>query len=99
MTEELCVRCNDSPCACLREQIDAEELAALDPRNYEPECTCMRVDVDLYDSRGCELCDQQSEWNRACKAMDREESNGRKVAESIEPVFSFERNFSDETPF
>ncbi len=44
-----------------------------DPRNDEPECTCTRVDVDLYDARGCELCDPQSGWNRECAARDRDE--------------------------
>ncbi len=79
--------------------MSAEELAALDPRNYEPECTCQRVDVDLYDVRGCELCDPQSQWNRDCKAWDRAESHPGVMAAA--PDFRLEERgvSDDEAPF
>ena len=37
----------------------------------EPECNCTRVDVDLYDPRGCEFHDDDSDWNRRQKRIDR----------------------------
>lgn len=30
---------------------------------FEPPCTCIRLDVDLYDPRGCERHDEDSPWN------------------------------------
>jgi hypothetical protein len=41
--------CPDCIAACER------ELAA----EREPECTCQRIDVDVYDARGCEAHDRR----------------------------------------
>ncbi len=36
--------------------------------DHEPLCTCRQVDVDVVDSRDCELCNPQSRFSRAWSA-------------------------------
>jgi hypothetical protein len=37
--------------------------------NEEPECTCTRTDVDLFDACGCEFHDPGSAWNRLLRTV------------------------------
>lgn len=62
-----------------------ENLADIDPRNHEPDCTCVRVDVDLYDASYCDFCNDQSDWNRECRTWDRLERAGVDPIPELQP--------------
>src|SRR5215469_13231902 len=52
-TAMACPRCRDEAYQVLLQAIlDGEE----------PECTCRRSDVDLFDARGCDVHDPNSPW-------------------------------------
>ena len=44
-------------------EADARQ-ALIELESHEPDCSCVRIDVDRDDPRGCELHDPQSWWNR-----------------------------------
>jgi hypothetical protein len=53
-----------------------------DLEDHEPECECRQIDVDLFDSRGCEFHDPLSSWNvrkRALTAIQEYEQAKEKV--------------------
>jgi hypothetical protein len=54
--------------------------------NGEPECTCTRTDVDLFDACGCEFHDPESGWNRLLRTVTalQEEVPPRRLAPVIE---------------
>jgi hypothetical protein len=87
MSEELCRKCNDYPCRCLADEIDAEEIAAIDPRNYEPECTCRYIDVDLVDALDCEFHNKRSQWNQDCAQWNRAEVEADGERREIEAIW------------
>jgi hypothetical protein len=39
-------------------------MAALAGEEREPDCACLRTDVDIYDASYCDLHNTSSEWNR-----------------------------------
>lgn len=51
-----------------RKQAEVSEADArqslIELESHEPDCSCVRIDVDRDDPRGCELHDPQSWWNR-----------------------------------
>lgn len=60
----------DSGFDCIR--FDVGPKLVCQPEDGEPPCTCLQLDADLYDARGCELCDPSSEWNRAQQTFEAE---------------------------
>ena len=52
----------DDLALCLRCALESVE-------SQEPDCGCSQADVDLFDSRGCELHDPASPWNLRVQAV------------------------------
>jgi len=67
-----CESCDQRFCVEHRMMLDGMAFcvtcAVAVTEDEEPECTCRRADVDLFDARGCELHDITSQWNTRLRA-------------------------------
>lgn len=78
------------------------DLTAIEPSpyDYEPDCTCVQIDVDYFDARYCELCNRQSEWNRELRAWQRSrEQPVQAPAPEGQPAYEWVPITDDDTPF